>query len=119
MDERLLFFLVLFLGQTCQRYYPLAFLEVDQSHALRIAADDPDIFDAQTYDLARIGHQHELILFGDLLDTNHTASLIRGLHRKNPLTAARLKTVFIDRCALTETVFGDGKEVEAKAEDLH
>src|SRR5262249_20903761 len=111
--------LVLLLRQACQGYDPLAFIDIDQSYALCVSADDPDIFDPKTYDLALVGDQHELIVFGDLLDTNHTASFVRGLHRKDSFAAARLKAVFIDRRALTKTILSDGKEVEAKAEDFH
>src|SRR4249919_3357759 len=106
MHGKLLFFLVLFLGQTRQRYYPLAFLEIDQSHALRVAADDPDIFDAQTYDLARIGDQHELIILGHLLRAHDTTGLVGGLHRDDTLAAAGLETILIRLRALTEAVLG-------------
>src|SRR6266850_4286099 len=119
MHGRLLFFLVLFLGQTCQRYHPLAFLEIDQSHALRVAADDPDIFDAQTYDLARIGDQHELIILGHLLRAHDTADLIGRFHRDDALAAAGLETIFIRLRALTETVLGHREYVAAEAEYFH
>ena len=59
----------------------LAFFDIDQSHALRVAADDLDIFDAQTYDLAGVGDQHQLIILGHLLRAHDTAGLIGRFHR--------------------------------------
>ena len=49
-----LLFLVLFFffRQARQRHDPLAFFELDQPHALSVAADDADIFDAQANDFA-------------------------------------------------------------------
>ena len=119
MDVRLLFFFVLFLGQACQRYHSLAFFDIDQSHTLRVAADDPDIFDAQTYDLARVGDQHELIILGHLLRAHDTAGLIGRFHRDDTLAAARLQTILIGLRAFTEAVLGHRKYVAAETEYFH
>ena len=63
-----------------------------------------DIFDAQTYDLARVGDQHELIIFGDLLRAHDTAGLIGGLHRDDTLAAAGLQSILIGLGALSVAV---------------
>src|ERR687892_591140 len=80
-----LFFL--FLRQARERNHPFAFFQIDETHPLSISADDPDIFDAQTDDLAPIGDQHELIILSHLLRAHYTAGLVGRFHRDDALAA--------------------------------
>src|SRR5512139_2048468 len=87
--------LFFFFRDTRQGHDAFAVFEFDQTHALGVAADDADILDAQTNDLADVGDQHELVFFVDLLHADDAASAFAGLHRDDALAAARLQPVFV------------------------
>src|SRR5207244_13177172 len=85
-----LFFLVVFffLRESRQRNYPFTLFQIDETHALGVAADDANVFYSKTYDLSLVRDEHELIVLGHLLSTHDPAGLIRGRHRTDALAAA-------------------------------
>src|SRR5687767_4222411 len=118
-EAGLLLFFVFFLGQARQRYDPLTFLQIDQSHTLRVPADDPDVFNAKPYNLARVGHQHELIILGYLLRAHDAAGLVGRFHCDDALAAAGLEPILVGFRALPETILGDRQHIAAEAQYLH
>ena len=69
--------------------------------------------------LPYVGNQHELILFGHVLNADDTAGFVRRLHRDDAFAAARLQAILVHRGALAVAAFGNGQNIEAKAENFH
>src|SRR5207249_2315788 len=88
----------------------LAFLEVDQAHALRVAADHADLVDAQADHLPTARDQHDLIVIRHHANAHHTPRLVGGLHGDDALAAAPRETVLLHLGALAVAVLGHREE---------
>src|SRR5207237_3485876 len=116
-----LFFLVVFffLRESRQRNYPFTLFQIDETHALGVAADDANVFYSKTYDLSLVRDEHELIVLGHLLSTHDPAGFIRGLHRNDALTAARLEPILVHLGTLAVAVLGYGQNICSVTEHFH
>src|SRR6266404_5959951 len=101
---------LLALGETRDRRDALAFLEVDQAHALRVAADHADLVDAQADHLPTARDQHDLIVIRHHANADHTPRLVGGLHGDDALAAAPRETVLLHLGALAVAVLGHREE---------
>src|SRR5881628_3792564 len=115
-----LFFLVFFfLRESRQRNYPFTLFQIDETHALGVAADDANVFYSKTYDLSLVRDEHELIVLRHLLSTHDPAGFIRGLHRNDALAAARLEPILVHLGTLAVAVLGYGQNIGPVTEHFH
>src|SRR5213078_260278 len=97
---------LLALGETRDRGDALAWLQVDQAHALRVAADHADLVHAQADHLPTARDQHDLVVVRHHANADHAADLVGGLHGDDALPAAPRETVLLHLGALAIAVLG-------------
>ena len=82
-----------FVFRLCQRRdrdEPIAFGQIHQPHALRVAADRPEIAGLHADDLALLGDEQQLVAVGDAGDADDEAVALARLHVLEADAAARL-----------------------------
>src|ERR1041384_4117739 len=89
--------LLLFTNDASDGYEFVAFIQVDQLHALGIAAGDADIFAGSAHSLAVGSAEHHFVGIGDTQGADDGTDFIGGLHRDDAFAAARLDPVFVER----------------------
>src|SRR5947208_3501882 len=102
--------LLLALGETRDRRDALPFLEVDQAHTLRVAANHADLVDPQADHLPTARDQHDLIVIRHHANADHAPGLVGGLHGDDALAAAPRETVLVHLGPLAVAVLRDGEE---------
>src|SRR5207247_5573596 len=109
---------VLALGEPRDRGDLLAFLEADETHALRVATDHAYVVGAQPDHLTAAGHEHDLVLVGDHADADDATGLLRRAHRDDAFSAAPRQTVLFHLRPLAVAVGGDGEQRCARLREI-
>ena len=63
--------LVLLFGELRNRHYVIAFVDLDESNALRRPSQDPDSIDPQTQDHPVASYNHDLVFIAHKSDADH------------------------------------------------
>src|SRR4030095_11726166 len=84
----------------------LVAVQVENSHALRIAADLSDIADLAAQHLALRGHQHDFIAVPYLEESDRQSVALGGFDADDALASTALDAVFADGRALAVPPFG-------------
>src|SRR5581483_6052437 len=92
-----------------RRRYPVAALNIQQSHSLGGTPGLADGFRVHANDLAVLANQHHLGIFTHLGDANDFAIALRRFHVNDALGPAMAQTVFIRRSSLAVAILSDGK----------
>ena len=98
------------LRQRRHRHEPIAFGQIHQPHALRVAADRPQVAGLHADDLALLGHEQQLVAVGDAGDADDQAVALARLDVLEADAAARLAAVLADVGALAVAVLADGQQ---------
>ena len=85
--------------------------EVDELHALRVAAGFADFLDAGADHFAFVRDQHELVLVANGQSAGDAAGFFVGLHRDDAFAAAALESVFLEAGALADAFFAGDEEL--------
>src|SRR5207237_1484644 len=110
--------LLLALGETRDRRDALPFLEVDQAHTLRVAANHADLVDPQADHLPTARDQHDLIVIRHHANADHAPGLVGGLHGDDALAAAPRETVLVHLGPLAVAVLGHGQKRRTRLDQI-
>src|SRR5262245_45250262 len=97
-------------AETSDGHDALAPLHLEQRHALGLAAGDADVVHRAADELSAVGHQHDLVAFGNREGGHHLAVALGDVHVGNALPAAAGDPVFIGRTALAIAARSDRKD---------
>src|SRR5262245_44490136 len=87
-------------AEPCDGYHLFALVDLEEHHALGLAAGYADVGHRAADELTTVGHQHDLVAMGDRKRGYHKAIAVGHLDGCDAGAAAPGDAVFIGRAAL-------------------
>src|SRR5256712_2795713 len=97
---------------------PIVGLEVDDTHAPRVASLRRHIGDVEADHLALRRDDQDVVADAHLEHGHHVAVAAAGLDVDDALAGAALQAILVERGALAEAAFGDGEDADALQDDV-